>query len=131
MTQIIGAPPRRVQLLDPDGTPIPAKDGFQIPFVQWLPNGKNTGRMIERSAEVYAQAARFIQSGGRYAYVLTADGNAELVAGIPVSGGQRGEMVVVAEAVVRNDPGIGAAIDRLVAASIADMDKLPITETIQ
>ncbi len=121
----------RAQLLGPDGVPIPAKEGFRIPFIQWLPDGSSTGRMIDRSAEVYAQAARFIASGGRYACVFRSDDMAELVAGFAVKGGEKGEMVAVAEEVVPNGPEIGPAVDRLVAASIANMDKLPITETVQ
>lgn len=120
---------QRAQLLDATGTPIQKPE--EIPFIQWLPDGKSIGRSIGRGSAVYAQAAPFIKCGGRYAHVLRADGMAELVAGFPVKGGEKGEMVIVAEEVVANGPEIGPAVDRLVAASVANLHKLPITETIQ
>lgn len=106
------------QLLGPDGQPIAPKE---VPFIQWLPDGTSTGRSIDRGAEVYAQAASFLKCGGRYAYVLRLDGKAELVAGFPVKGGEKGEMVLVAEEVVPNGSEIGPAVDRLVATSIANL----------
>lgn len=120
---------RRAQLLGLDGEPIQPKR--EIPFIQWLPDGTSVGRSIVRSDAVHATAARFIAGGGRYAFVIRADDKGELVAGFSVKGGEKGEMVVVAEEVVPNGPEIGPAIDRLVAASIANLDKLPITETMQ
>lgn len=121
--------PRRAQLLGPDGSPLPARE--EIPFIQWLPDGKSIGRSVDRGAAVYAQAARFIAGGGRYAFVFRSDDRAKLVAGFPVKGGEKGEMVVVAEELVPNGPAIGPAVDRLVIASVANMNKLPITETMQ
>ena len=118
----------KAQLLGPDGTPI-AQSG-QIPFIQWLPDGKSMGRMIERSAKVCVQAKRFIRYGGRYSYVLRKDNMAELVAGFPVKGGEKGEMYVVAEEVVANGPDIEPAVDRLVAFSVANLDNLPISEVV-
>ena len=118
----------KAQLLGPDGTPI-ARSGL-IPFIQWLPNGKSTGRTIERDAKVCAQAKRFIAYGGRYSYILRSDGKAELVAGFPVKGGEKGEMYVVAEEVVSNGPDIEIAVDRLVAFSVANLDNLPISEVV-
>lgn len=117
------------QLLGPDGSPIQPKQ--EIPFIQWLPNGESTGRSVDRGSVVYDQAKPFIACGGRYAFVLRADDMAELVAGFPVKEGEKGEMVVIAEEVVPNGPEIGPAVDRLVIASIANMDKLPVTETVQ
>lgn len=120
---------RAAQLLGPDGEPIQTKE--EIPFIQWLPNGKSIGRSVDRGSKVYAQAAPFLKCGGRYSYVLRSDNKAELVAGFTVKGGEKGEMVVVAEEIVPDGPEIGPAIDRLVAASVANLNDLPITETIQ
>lgn len=119
----------RAQLLDATGTPIPPKQ--EIPFIQWLPDGKSIGRGIDRGTNVYEQCKPFIACGGRYSFILRSDDKAELVAGFPVKGGEKGEMVVVAEEVVLNGPEIGPAVDRLVAASVANLHKLPVTETIQ
>lgn len=117
------------QLLDADGTPIQKPE--LIPFLQWQPNQEKIGRLIDRGPAVYAQAHTFMKSNGYYAFVLRTDGMAELVAGFDVKGGELGEMVIIAEEVVPDGPEIGPAIDRLVAASVANMDKLPITETVQ
>lgn len=123
---------RPAQLLDADGTPIQKPDpAAEIPFKQWQPDGEPIGRSVDRGATVRAQAQPFLDCGGRYACVFRADGMAELVAGFPVKGGEKGEMVVVAEEVVPNGPEVGPAVDRLVAASVANLDKLPITETVQ
>ena len=119
----------RAQLLGPDGEPIQAS--YVIPFIQWLPDGTSIGRPLDRGPKVHKQAAPFLACGGRYSYVLRADDVAEMVAGFPVKNGEKGEMYVVAEEVVANGPEIGPAIDRLVAASVANLHKLPITETIQ
>lgn len=118
---------RRAQLLGPDGAPIPAKK--EIPFIQWLPDGKSTGCSIDRGPEVYAQAARFIAKGGRYALVA-GGGKAELVAGFPMEGGEKGEMTVVAEELLQSaeGPQVLFAIDRLVIASVANMDKFTVTQ---
>lgn len=123
---------RPAQLLDADGQPIqkPAEIPV-IPFIQWLPDGKKAGRLVDRGPAVYAEAQRFLASNGRYAFILRADGMAELVAGFFVKGGETGEMVAIAEEVVPDGPEILPAIDRLVAASVANMEKLPITETVQ
>ncbi len=120
---------QRAQLLGPDGEPIPVTQ--EIPFIQWLPNGKSIGRGIDRGGNVYEQCKPFIACGGRYSFILRLDGIAELVAGFPVKGGEKGEMVVVAEEVVPDGPEIGPAVDRLVTASVANLHKLPVTEMIQ
>ncbi len=117
------------QLLDASGTPIPPKD--DIPFIQWLPDGNAIGHLLSVNGNIYELALQFLKTGGRYSFVLRADNMAELVAGFPVKGGDKGEMVIVAEEVVPNGPEIGPAVDRLVAASVANLHKLPITETIQ
>lgn len=119
-----------VQLLDASGSPI--EKPAEIPFIQWLPDGKSVGRSIDRGPAVFEQAKPFIACGGRYAQVLRADGKAELVAGFFVKGGDKGEMVIVAEEVVPDGPEIGPAVDRLVANSVANLHKLPIDgETVQ
>ncbi len=114
----------RPQLLDADGTPIQSKQ--EIPFIQWQPDGSSTGRSIDRGAKVHAQAASFLTSGGRYACVLRADGMAELVAGFPVRGGEKGELFVVAAEIVSNSSEIGPAVDRLIAASLTNLASVPI-----
>lgn len=117
-------------LLGPDGQPIPEKR--EIPFIQWLPDGTSTGRSVDRGLDVHAQAASFLKCGGRYSFILRADGMAELVAGFPVKGGETGEMLVVAEEVVLDGPEIGPAIDRLVALSIANLTSVITNhETLQ
>lgn len=119
----------RARLLGPDGQPIQAKE--EVPFIQWMPDGKSVGRSVDRGPKVYAEAAPFLACGGRYSFILRSDDMAELVAGFPVKGGEKGEMVVVAEEIVPNGPEIGPAVDRLVTASVTNLHKLPVTETIQ
>lgn len=126
---ILRAQQHRAKLLDADGTPIPAKEA--VPFIQWLPDGSSTGRAIERSAEVATQAAKFMDKGGRYSCVFRVDGMAELVAGFPMEDGEKGEMTAVADETVPDGPEIGPAIDRLVAASVANMDRYTVTEAAE
>lgn len=125
----LGAAAASVALLDATGTPIPKPEG--IPFIQWIPGGKSVGRVIDRGAAVAAQAAPFLACNGRYAQVFRVDGVAELVAGFMVQDGEPGEMYLVAEEVVPNGVEIGPAVDRLVAASVANLNNLPIGETVQ
>lgn len=121
---------QKAKLLGSDGDPIAT--GQQIPFIQWQPDGTSVGRAIDRGALVYAQAARFMAKGGRYAYVIRLGGEAELVAGFPLDDGAVGEMALVAAEIVPDGPEIGPAIDRLVAASVANMNRFTITtETLQ
>lgn len=115
----------RAQLLGPDGNPIQPKQ--EIPFIQWLPDGKSTGRTIDRGSKVYADAAKFIARGGRYACVLYADGRAEIVAGFALDDSAKGEMLAIADETVPDGPAIGPAIDRVVAASVARMDNYTLT----
>ena len=111
-------------VLGPDGEPIPQGE---VPFIQWQPDGTSVGRSADRGAAVYAQASKFIAKGGRYAYVIRLGGEAELVAGFPLDDGGKGEMALVAEEVVQDGPEIGPAIDRLVANSVANMDRFTVT----
>jgi len=124
---------RRAQLLGPDGEPTP--DKAEVPFIQWLPDGTSTGRTIERSAEIAALAKRFMDKGGRYAFVAGTDDNGEskgeLVAGFTLDDSAKGEMLAIAEEVVSDGPGIGSAIDRLVRASVANMGKYTLTDEPQ
>lgn len=116
---------KEAQLLDADGAPIAT--GQQVPFIQWQPDGTSIGRSIDRGAAVYAQAAKFMDKGGRYAYVIRLGGEAELVAGFPLDDGAPGEMALVAEEIIQDGPEIGPAIDRLVANSVANMDRFTVT----
>ena len=119
------------RLLDADGDPIEGA-GTLIPFIQWEPNGNPVGRTIDRGPVVAAQAKQFMAKGGRYAYVIRLGGEAELVAGFPLDDGQKGEMAVVAEEIIQDGPEIGPAIDRLVANSVANMDRFTVVpETLQ
>lgn len=111
-------------LLGPDGEPIPPK--LEVPFIQWQPDGTSVGRSIDRGPVVYAQAKRFMDTGGRYAFIIT-EGKGELVAGYPLEDGEKGEMLAVADETVPDGPEIGAAIDRLVAASVANMGNYTFT----
>lgn len=120
----------RAKLLGPDGEPAAVEQ--KIPFIQWQPDGTSVGREIDRGATVAAQAAKFLKKGGRYAYVIRLGGEAELVAGFPLDDGAPGEMAVVAEEIIQDGPEIGAAIDRLVANSVANMDRFTVApETVQ
>ena len=65
---------RKAELLGPDGKPI---EKGTVPFIQWLPDGSNIGRSIERSPHIAKLAAKFMAKGGRYAFVLRADGQGE------------------------------------------------------
>lgn len=122
--------PRPAQLLGPDGSPIQIAE--QIPFIQWLPNGQTAGRFVDRGETINAQAARFLAKGGRYSFILRADNMAEIVAGFPLDDGAKGEMALVAEEVVADGPEVGPAIDRLIANSVANMDRFTVTtETMQ
>ena len=118
------------RLLDAAGTPIEPKR--EIPFIQWLPDGNSTGRSIDRGPAIYAMAATFIAKGGRYAFVA-GDGKAELVAGFPMDDGEKGEMTVVAVEALQNaeGPQVLVALDRLVVASVANMDKFTVVEAAQ
>ena len=120
---------KRAELLDADGNPLAAGS---VLFIQWQPDGTSVGRSIDRGAVVYAQARQFMAKGGRYSFVIRLGGEAELVAGFPLDDGQKGEMAVVAEEIVQDGPEIGPAIDRLVANSVANMDRFTVApETVQ
>lgn len=120
----------RAKLLGPDGDPVDIVQ--EIPFLQWLPDGTSVGRSIDRGREVAIQAGKFLKKGGRYSCVIRLGGEAELVAGFPLDDGAKGEMALVAEEIVQDGPEIGPAIDRLVANSVANMDRYIIgTETVQ
>lgn len=115
-------------VLGPDGEPVlPAGE---VPFIQWQPDGTSVGRSIDRGRAVYAQAEKFMAKGGRFAYVVRLGGEAELVAGFPLDDGVKGEMAVVAEEIVQDGPEIGPAIDRLVANSVANMDRFTVTTEV-
>ena len=119
----------RAQLLGPDGKPVQKADVF---FIQWLPDGTSTGRTIERSPEIAALAKRFMDKGGRYAFVAGTDdkgqSKGELVAGFTLDDSAKGEMLAIADEAVANGPEIGNAIDRLVRASVANMGKYTLTD---
>lgn len=120
---------KRAQLLNADGDAI---ETGEVAFIQWLPDGTSVGRSIDRGPVVYAQAKAFLEKGGRYSYVIRLGGEAELVAGFPLDDGQKGEMALVAEEIAQDGPEIGAAIDRLVANSVANMDRYTVgPETVQ
>lgn len=119
---------RTPQLVGLNGRALVSKGSQQIPVIQWLPDGTGEGHFFDRGPKVFAQADQFLAKGGRYACVLDG-GNARLVAGYPVKDGAKGEMIVVAEETVPNGPGVPRAVDRLVAASIADMPR--VTSTVQ
>lgn len=113
-------------LLDASGTPIPPKQ--EIPFVRIYPNGLRGLQTIERDEATYKLACRFIAAGGRYGICIEADGTVDMVAVMKDASGEDG---LAAQELANNGPELLAAVDRLVAASIANMDSLPITETLQ
>ena len=94
--------------------------------------GKSVGRTIERSPDIATLAKRFMDKGGRYAFVAGTDDKgepkAELVAGFPLDDSTKGEMLAIAEEVVADGPEIGPAIDRLVRSSVANMGKYTLTD---
>lgn len=121
---------KRAKLLGADGDPVAVSQ--EIPFIQWQPDGTSVGRSIDRGHAVSLEAGKFLRKGGRYAYVVRLGGEAELVAGFPLDDGAPGEMAVVAEEIVQDGPEIGPAIDRLVANSVANMDRYTVgPETVQ
>lgn len=120
------------QLLGPDGQPIVSKQDTEIPFIRLNASRavKRSLHTIDRGAKVYAECLPFLSRGGRYVCQLTPLGQAQLVAGFPVKGGAKDELALVAEVIVNNNPGeIHAGVDRLVAASIANMDAVIAGET--
>lgn len=122
---------RHTQLVGSDGRPIASKTSTAIPFIRYMPNPAIPKSLheIDRGAKVYAQAIQFIARCGRYACRITPEGDAELVAGFPVKGGAEGEMVMVAQELVANGPAILSAVDRLVAASVQNMDAVILGES--
>ena len=123
---------RRAQLLGPDGLPIVSKKDTEIPFIRHNPGPgvKRSLHTIDRGPSVYAEAIQFLSRGGRYVCQITPWGKAQLVAGFPVPGGAEGELAIVAEEVVENNPGaILPAVDRLVTASVRDMDAVIMGES--
>ena len=123
---------RRAQLLGPDGQPIASKRDTEIPFIRHNPSPgvKRSLHTIDRGPKVYAEAIQFLSRGGRYVCQITWDGKAQLVAGFPVPGGAEGELAIVAEEIVENNPGaILPAVDRLVTASVRDMDAVIMGES--
>lgn len=118
---------RRAQLVGPDGTPIMSKRDTLIPLIRHNPSPgiKRSLHEIDRGPRIYALALQFLSRGGRYACQLTPWRKHHLVAGFPVKGGTEGEMVLVAEEITENTPdAVGQAVDRVVAASVRDMDRV-------
>lgn len=131
---------QRAQLLGPDGSPIARKTDNKIPFIRHNPSPgvKRSLHEIDRGPKVYAKALQFLGRGGRYVCQITPFGKAQLVAGFPVKDGHPDELAIVAEEITNNNPGaIGVATDRLVEASVRDMDRVilgesrALTETVQ
>lgn len=123
---------RRAQLVGPDGTPIMSKKDTVIPFIRHNPRPgiKKSLHEIDRGPKVYAEAIQFLSRGGRYVCQITPWGKAQLVAGFPVEDGAEDELAIVAEEVVPNNPSaINEAVDRLVAASVRDMDVVILGES--
>ena len=128
------------RLLGPDGNPILRKEDTEIPFVRHNPSPgvKKSLHTIDRGPNVYAEALPFLACGGRYVCQITPFGKAQLVAGFPVKDGHPDELAIVAEEITNNNPAaIGIAVDRLVTASVRNMDKVMLgearaaTETVQ
>lgn len=121
----------RARLLGPDGQPIASKRDTEIPFVRHNPRPgvSRSLHMIDRGPKMYALAIQFLSRGGRFACQITPFGEAQLVAGFPVEDGAPGELAIVAEEIVPNNEGaIYAAVDRLIAAAVRDMDEVQLGE---
>lgn len=118
---------QRARLLGPDGREIETKRDTEIPFIRYNPSPgiKKSLHTIDRGPKVYAQAIQFMARGGRFVCQITPWGKAQLIAGLIVPNGAEGELAVVAEHIVENNPGaINAAVDQLVRDAVRDMDKV-------
>lgn len=90
-----------------------------IPFTQYhRPDGRHTEISIGCSAEIEDLAERFIKSGGRFEAEVLTTGHVSLSAVFEDEDGEPGDIAIE---VVPNGPGIDAAIDRLVRASIRQL----------
>lgn len=109
-------------LLGPDGAPlINGGSHPEIPFIRALPNGLRTLQTIDRGPELYASACKFIARGGRYMIAIMDTNHVELVAGMEDC---EGRLIKVAHETSGNGPELMAAVDRLVRASVENMDTL-------
>jgi hypothetical protein len=92
-----------------------------IRFTQYLrPHGRPREELFEASDEVEAIADRFIAAGGWYeCEVLGDDVTVSLTACMRVDG----EGQDVAIQVCKNGPGVPAAVERLVRASVEKLKK--------
>lgn len=115
-------------LLDADGTPIQPKPETAIPFVRIYPTGLRGLQTIDRGESMYTLACQFIAAGGRYGICIEEDGTVDMVAVMKDATGDDG---LAAQEHSTNGPELLAAVDRLVKASVADMDSPPTTETMQ
>lgn len=91
-----------------------------IPFTQYvLPRGRRHAILIDRPAEVEALSQRFIDAGGKYEAEVLTTGQVSLTAVLNVDG----ELQDVAIKISNNGPDVPPAVDDLVRASIAFLEK--------
>lgn len=118
MTHIIGAAAaRKIEPLVPFIRAFPPTPAF--------PRGERKLQQIKRSHEVYMLACRFLAHGGRY-LMAEIEGEVHLVAAIAPAGQVVNidtDIIMLAEEKVPNGPGLPEAVDRLVRASLVELDK--------
>jgi hypothetical protein len=92
-----------------------------IPFTEYvLPYGRKVDGGFERSTEVEQAAHAFIERGGWFECELLATGHVSLTACWNMPDGDNDISIEI----VKNGPGVGDAVDRLVAKATA-RDDLP------
>jgi hypothetical protein len=85
-----------------------------IPFVRQFPNGRRGLAEIECFPDVEKIAKMFIANGGAYVCEILPSGQARLAAAVE----RDGKQLDVETETVDNGPGIPAAVDRLIRASL-------------
>lgn len=104
-------------LLDQDGNPVQSRP--EIPFIRAYPGGRRSLHTIDRGPAMYALASRFIAAGGRYLTAIMGPDHVSLVAAME---GEGGRLIKVAHEDAPNGPALPDAVDRLVRASVENMD---------
>lgn len=88
---------------------------MSIPFTQYLlPDGQRRDESIDRPEDIEALARQFIDAGGRYECEILTTGEVSLTAVIDTGDGEEDAEIEICQ----NAPGVGAAVDRLVSASV-------------
>ena len=124
--------PGRSPLVGARGMPLLPERKVDLPnevhVIVVRPNGEQSLFSILRGEQVYWRASAFIAKGGRYVGEITPQNDVRLSA--IVWHDNLKDWIVIAEAETSNDDRLREAIDRLVVASVENMDKklLVVTE---